>query len=244
MESEAQAQQEKKQESLKISVDMKHLNENKCSVDINGFSIPFTVNENDKNKLEETFDPKQAADKIYNKVRNDNSNSTDDDLNVELLDTPSFEFNSDVIAISNLSLDDMNEAVISRCDQEELKLTTAEFMCRAEMILPELKMGIYSSVDRDVIEWAKKEAFAIFKILVLEGRKYKGLNFPINVHLDFRFLNKVTNRMIIRINDYCIDNNLDPRDRAVRPQIENAVQDDFIRDLLALLAMGGKKKRI
>lgn len=151
-------------------------------------------------------------------------------------------FDSNLILISNLYLSDIDEAVISRCDTYQLNLTIPEFFCRVEQILDELKVGEYSSTNPDVIKWAKQEAFAWLKIVVLGSSEFKNVHVPVNVHLDFRFVgNKVTNKFLSRALRFCRENQLDINVPENRPAIETGLRDGFMRDLIKLLQ--GEEKR-
>ena len=151
-------------------------------------------------------------------------------------------FDSNLILISNLYISDIDEAVISRCDTYQLNLTVPEFFCRAEQILDELKVGEYSSTDPNVIRWAKREAFAWLKVVVLGSSEFKNVYVPVNVHLDFRFVgNKVTNKFLSRAIRFCRDNNIDLNNPENWPVIENGLRDGFMRDLIKLLQ--GEEKR-
>lgn len=163
-------------------------------------------------------------------------------LNNQELDTvdqipDTWIFDSNLILISNLYISEIDEAVISRCDTYQLNLTIPEFFCRAEQILDELKVGEYSSTDSKVINWAKREAFAMLKIAVLGSKSFKNVYIPVNIHLDFRFVgNKVTNKFLSRALRYCRDNNVQLDDPRNWPEIEMKIRDGFMRDLIKLLA--------
>ena len=163
-------------------------------------------------------------------------------LNNQELDTvdqipDTWIFDSNLILISNLYISEIDEAVISRCDTYQLNLTIPEFFCRAEQILDELKVGEYSSTDSKVINWAKREAFAMLKIAVLGSKSFKNVYIPVNIHLDFRFVgNKVTNKFLSRALRYCRDNNVQLDDQRNWPEIEMKIRDGFMRDLIKLLA--------
>lgn len=147
-------------------------------------------------------------------------------------------FDSSIIFVSNLSLSQLDEAVASRCDPYEIRLTMPEFLCRAEQILPKMKIGIDSSNALKVLEWCKFESFAIFKILMLGSQKYSNWTVNIKSRLDFRLLNKITNRFLRRVNTYCETNNIDPTDESHWPEIEDAIRAKFCKDLLGVLAIG------
>ena len=154
----------------------------------------------------------------------------------------SWIFDSNLVLISNLYISDVDEAVISRCDTYQLNLTTPEFFCRAEQILDELKVGEYSSTNPEVIKWAKREAFAWLKVVVLGSSEFRNVHVPVNIHLDFRFVgNKLTNKFLSRVFRYCRENNIDINDSKNWPSIEIGIRDGFMRDLIKMLQ--GEEKR-
>lgn len=154
----------------------------------------------------------------------------------------SWIFDSNLILISNLYISDVDEAVISRCDTYQINLTIPEFFCRAEQILDALKVGEYSSTNPEVIKWAKREAFAWLKVVVLGSSEFRNVHVPVNIHLDFRFVgNKLTNKFLSRVFRYCRENNVDINDSKNWPSIEIGIRDGFMRDLIKMLQ--GEEKR-
>lgn len=166
---------------------------------------------------------------------------SNEEIDTEVNIPDSWIFDSNLIMISNLDEDDVDDAVTSRCDVYEIHLSKAEFFCRCEQILDNLKVGQYSSTDPEVIKWAKREAFAMLKIMVLGSKEFKNVVVPVNVRLDFRFVgNKATNRIIARANDFARSTGKDLKDPKNRMECELAIRDQAMRDLIRLLA--GKEK--
>ena len=149
-----------------------------------------------------------------------------------------WEFDSSIIFVTNLALSEVDQAVLSRCEKSELRLTMPEYLCRAEQILGDMKIGIESSNAQEVVEWCKYEAFALFKILLLGTTKYKNWAVNIKAHLDFRLLNVITNKFLIRVNKLWAKEGLDPSIPTNRPIIEDKVRGKFIEDLIKVLATG------
>lgn len=149
-----------------------------------------------------------------------------------------WEFDSSIIFVTNLALSEVDQAVLSRCEKSELRLTMLEYLCRAEQILGDMKIGIESSNAQEVVEWCKYEAFALFKILLLGTTKYKNWAVNIKAHLDFRLLNVITNKFLIRVNKLWAKEGIDPTVPTNRPIIEDKVRGKFIEDLIKVLATG------
>lgn len=157
---------------------------------------------------------------------------------VEYVIQNKWEFDSSIIFVTNLALSEVDQAVLSRCEKSELRLTMLEYLCRAEQILGDMKIGIESSNAAEVIEWCKYEAFALFKILLLGTTKYKNWAVNIKAHLDFRLLNVITNKFLIRVNKLWAKEGIDPTIPTNRPIIEDKVRGKFIEDLIKVLATG------
>lgn len=157
---------------------------------------------------------------------------------VEYVIQNKWEFDSSIIFVTNLALSEVDQAVLSRCEKSELRLTMLEYLCRAEQILGDMKIGIESSNAAEVIEWCKYEAFALFKILLLGTTKYKNWAVNIKAHLDFRLLNVITNKFLIRVNKLWAREGIDPTVPTNRPIIEDKVRGKFIEDLIKVLATG------
>lgn len=129
----------------------------------------------------------------------------------EMLDTeapeipPTWQFKSSLMMISNLLLDNVNEAVRSRCQCVELTLTRPEFLYRCESIIDKINVGDDSSNDPAVIEWAKKETFAIFKSIVgateMQGTGFDDIR--INIPLEFRLVATLTGDWLARYDRWC-----------------------------------------
>lgn len=211
-----------------------HLSENKSPIQFDRFGK--LVTQASFNEAEDD----QLSKKIV-KLRNDLLMSDDfDGPIVDESDIPEqFVFDSSIIFITNLSLTDLDSAVVSRMDTVEINLTPEEFVCRAEQILPYLKMGIYSSTSQEIIEWAKKESFAFFKIALLGNAKYSNWTVSVNRPLDFRLLETITGRFIARANNFCIKNDIDANDSNNWSTIEDGIAESFLRDLFSILRQKG-----
>lgn len=147
-------------------------------------------------------------------------------------------FDSSIVFVSNLSINQLDSAVRSRCDWSEIRLTMPEYLCRAEQILPKMKLGLDSSNATEVINWCKFESFAIFKKLMLGSQKYSNWALNVKASLDFRLIYKITNRFLRRVNSYCEENDIDPTDSSRWPEIEKNIRMKFIRDLISVLSIG------
>lgn len=226
----------KKEESV-ISVNTNRLREGKCSVNVNGQTFSFDVDREDAKKLAETFGapkrikesrPMFGYDKYGLKVlkesdfeMEDDFISEEDELIDELLDTGDGEdlipeewyFTSSLILISNLYCSEINEAVRSRCDCVELVLSEEEFFCKAEQILDSIKVAEDSANSFELIQWAKRESFALAKTAI---KSSKIKNFPIaiqvNIPLEFRMVASLTGKWLARVDRYCMEHGIDPED--------------------------------
>ena len=159
-----------------------------------------------------------------------------EEIDTELEIPEKWIFDSNLIMISNLDEDQVDEAVTSRCDVYEIHLTKAEFFCRCEQILDKLEVGEYSSTPQEVIQWAKREAFALLKIMVMGSKQFKNVTVPVNVRLDFRFVgNKATNRVVARANEWQRKTHKSLTEPQNRAECELAIRDEIMRDLIRLL---------
>ena len=124
----------------------------------------------------------------------------DDDLDPIPEEIPtSWYFTSSLIMVSNLSSSELNDAIKSRCDCRGISLTPEEFMVRAEMILPDFQIGKGSLTDPALIDWAKKESFAILKAC-FEDLKYKNskIKMVIGINLELRIIPTLAGLLLAR----------------------------------------------
>lgn len=156
------------------------------------------------------------------------------DLSDELVED-NFIFDSSIIFISNLRLLQLDSAVRSRMETCEIYLTPAEFIFRAEQILPTMEMGKFSSTSQTLIDWMKRESFAFFKILVLGREKYSNWDIDIQCQLDFRLLETLTGTFLTLALDYCNENKIDINNSDNYGEIEVGVKEDFIAELIRIL---------
>ena len=105
-----------------------------------------------------------------------------------------FVFNSSIIFISNLSLDQINIAVLDRCESKEVKLSLQQFLDRLGAIYAGLCKGQeYSNVSQDLRDWAKKCVYTTLGIAIeafKTGTVIFGTTVEINRKLTFRMFDE------------------------------------------------------
>jgi len=173
---------------------------------------------------------------------------SDEFLDTEAPEIPAvWQFKSSLILISNLRLNDVNEAVRSRCQCVELTLTRPEFLCRAEQIIDNIKVGDDSSNDPETVKWAKREAFAIFKT-ILGATGFQGTGFDdvqINIPLEFRLVATMTGAWLARYDRWCDIKGIKDADTVeARENAEEELMLPFIEyDLKKILAGDTRPKK-
>ena len=201
---------------------------------VNGLKFFESEEDEDKNENGLTEEEQAKLDEIEQAAKEEGLSN--EELDTEDKIPEHWQFDSNLIMISNLDEDQVDEAVTSRCDVYEIHLSKAEFFCRCEQILDKLEVGEYSSTPQEVIQWAKREAFALLKIMVMGSKQFKNVVVPVNVRLDFRFVgNKATNRVVARANEWQRKNKKDLTNAQDRAECELAIRDDITRDLIRLL---------
>jgi hypothetical protein len=130
-----------------------------------------------------------------------------DDLPTEL--PKSFYFTSSMIMISNLNRDDLNDAIQSRCDCIPIYLNRDEFMFRAEEVLNFIKVSKTTLTEPELVDWAKKESFALFKAC-MNDLKYKNskINLRIGIPLELRIIASLAGLLLARFDAWCEKNNI------------------------------------
>ena len=105
-----------------------------------------------------------------------------------------FIFDSSIVFISNLSLDQINTAVLDRCESKEIKLSLQQFLDRLGAIYGGLCKGAsYSSVPQDLRDWAKKCVYTALGIAIeafKTGTVIFGTTVEINRKLTFRMFDE------------------------------------------------------
>lgn len=172
----------------------------------------------------------------------------DELLDIECPEIPAtWQFKSSLILISNLRLNDVNEAVRSRCQCVELTLTREEFLCRAESIIDKIGVGDDSSNDPQTVAWAKRESFAVFKS-ILGATGYSGTGFDdvvINIPLEFRLVATMTGAWLARYDRWCDNKGIkNPDSIEAYEQAEDELMVPFIDyDLKKILAGDTRPKK-
>jgi hypothetical protein len=100
-----------------------------------------------------------------------------------------FLFNSSVIIISNLDLDEINAAVLDRAESIEIKLTLDQYLQRLGNIYGGLCKGSkYSNISQDLRDWAKKCVYTALGIIIEAWKKNVVLwRSPVEINRKFTF---------------------------------------------------------
>lgn len=121
----------------------------------------------------------------------------------------SFYFTSGMIMISNLNREDLNDAIQSRCDCIPIYLNHEEFMFRAEEVLKWIVVSKTTLTEPELVEWAKREAFALFKAC-MNDLKYKNskINMRIGIPLELRIIASLAGLLLARFDSWCDKNEI------------------------------------
>lgn len=150
----------------------------------------------------------------------------------------SWYFYSRLVMVSNLSQNDMNEAIRSRCDCRGIYLDKDEFMCRAESILDHLKIGRVSLTEPELIYWAKHESFAVLKACVADmNYKNSKINMKIGIPLELRIIASIAGLLLARYDRWHEANKIEGHDEETLQRFEKEQIAAYIKfDLLPVMA--------
>ena len=150
----------------------------------------------------------------------------------------SWYFHSRLVMVSNLSQNDMNEAIRSRCDCRGIYLDKDEFMCRAESILDHLKIGRVSLTEPELIYWAKHESFAVLKACVADmNYKNSKINMKIGIPLELRIIASIAGLLLARYDRWHEANKMKGHDEETLQRFEKEQIAAYIKfDLLPVMA--------
>jgi len=250
---------QKKEESRIISFDTEKLNEGIFSVLINGrecVNHPISFSEQlelqsiikDKHSYKENYKRSYRCKFIENENEDDEDEDEDEDDNEDFEDEDdreinngdaeipsSFLFNSRIIFISNLLVNQVDEAISSRCDVAQIVLTPEEFLAYLKVVLPNLCTTSKSLLPPEEVEWAKKNCYVLLcaaveasKSNVKLGDKYVIVNIP----LEFRLMPTLMEAYLRRADDY-----IEQTGEKSRENVSKAILKKFIYfDLLRILA--------
>lgn len=154
---------------------------------------------------------------------------------------PKWRFASRLIMISNLRKTDLNDAVLSRTLSYELSLTQDEFMARLAQILPHMLTDVETEESAEVVDYAKKAAYAYLLAaveLAAKGGSVGGKPVRIVGKLQFRIIAELAGKWMQRADDYAIKHNMENIDRLALDTINNAIKRNFfIYDVMPSLVI-------
>jgi len=147
-----------------------------------------------------------------------------------------FMFNSSVIFVSNLELDDINTAVLDRVEAVEVKLSLDQFLERLGKIYGNLaKIGLGSQVDPKIRKWSRECVFTVIGI-VIEAWKANvpvfGSPIEINRKLTFRMFDEFVSAWERYAMDRCervYGKELDVNDKALTDKLSKDLIPEIIR---------------
>ena len=246
-----------KKEGVEFSIDMNRLKEGRLVVSIDGieafneaiypeefkvktiiknkssrfnedyFSLGL-LNESKEDDDDEWIDDGELSedDKELAMLLNQAENDGEDDCEI-----PSkWRFTSRLIMISNLTKSDVNDAVLSRTLSYELNLTKEEFLARLSEILPNLLTDVETESSAELVEYAKKAAYAYLIAAVDiadKGGSVKGVPVVINQKLQFRIIAELAGKWMQRADSYAEEHNITRQDKLTLDTINNAIKMNF-----------------
>lgn len=157
-----------------------------------------------------------------------------------------FIFNSSVIFISNLRLQDITDAVADRCEQVEISLTLPQFMDRLTSVIPGLFNGKkYSSRPNFMREWAKSAVLVYFKGVIEAYNTHTpllGKQVYIKRKLTFRLFEEMCNEFCRKAAMYADSHGLGLDDKENQRKIQEKIHTPFLKSFLNKLEMVGGKR--
>jgi hypothetical protein len=187
-----------------------------------GLMNESTVNDDDDNWDGELSEEDQELAEQLNQLDND----YEDDVEIP----PKWRFTSRLIMISNLRKSDLNDAVLSRTLSYELSLTQEEFLARLSEILPNLLTDVETESSMEIVEYAKKVAFANLIAAVdiaNHGGAVKGKRVIIDQKLQFRIIAELAGKWMQRADDFAEKNGIRSQDRLTLDRINNDIKMNF-----------------
>lgn len=243
-------------EGVEISIDKEKLLENKLVVRVNGKEVFNEQISNEdvckfkkvetKNKLNEQNyfglgllnedtvvdddDDEFGDDEYDNKesLENEEDNLLDDEDTSYI---PSkWRFTSRLIMISNLSKKDLNDAVLSRTLSYEMTLTHDEFLARLSEILPNLLTDVETESSRELVDYAKKIAYANLIAAVdinKNNGSFGGKPVAITRKLEFRLIAELAGKWMQRADNFASKNNINGFNNKTLNTIANSIKKQF-----------------
>jgi len=147
-----------------------------------------------------------------------------------------FLFNSSVIFVSNLEMNDINSAVLDRVEAVEVKLTLDQFLERLGKIYGGLaRIGEGSQASPQVRDWAKKCVYTVIGIAIESWKANKpvfGKPIEINRKLTFRMFDEFVSaweRYAMDRAERVDGRELDVGDKAYMNKLSNDLVPEIIR---------------
>lgn len=157
---------------------------------------------------------------------NQSENDGEDDVEIPA----KWRFTSRLIMISNLTKSDLNDAVLSRTISYELSLTKEEFLARLSEILPNLLTDVETESSMELVNYAKKAAYAYLIAavdLADKGGSVKGIPVVISQKLQFRIIAELAGKWMQRADSYAEEHNITRQDKLTLDTINNAIKMNF-----------------
>lgn len=143
-----------------------------------------------------------------------------------------FLFNSSVIFISNLDMDQISPAVLDRCETKNIKLSLSQFLDRLGSIYGGLcKGGKNSSIPPEVRDWSKKCVYTALNLVIKAWERNVvlfGKPVEINRKLTFRMFDEFVNAHFRYAMALAEDHNSDLSNANFREAISQYVLKDLI----------------
>lgn len=244
------------EEGVEIEINQKALREGRLAVSINGEEVLNEAADPEDLKMFKLVETKKPVREhtdysglglMYESVDDEDDadewdNISDDDAEIaaqfaELEGAsddgeipPKWRFASRLIMISNLRKSDLNDAVLSRTLSYELSLTQEEFMARLAQILPHMLTDVETEDSVEVVEYAKKAAYAYLLAaveLASKGGSVGGKPVRIVGKLQFRIIAELAGKWMQRADDYAVKHNIENIDRLALDTINNAIKRNF-----------------
>lgn len=217
------------EEGKVIEIDLDVLNEEKClDVYINGdlFASTGRLNENEIKKLKKDLP-------FLNKKKFNEDIDFDEEDEGEILGGDKqfdgetgigteFVFTAPVLLISNLKEDEVDDAVVTRCEVYELDIKPEEFLIRSAQIIDNLEIGSFSTFDPEEIAFAKKQVMGGLKLAIDSMNKgipldpTSGRPVTIKKTLQFRVFSDLAGSYLAKMDDWIDDNDVEGLEDAQR----------------------------
>lgn len=201
-------------EGVEIEIDLDALKENRFVLYVDGKQVIYNhISLKESHDLQNQISPytqeqlreiktnRQHLDDFFEEDNNEDNNLSDNlpvDFDEDKDNKPSFPrkfmFNSSIIFISNLEADDINTAVLDRCEAVEVKLSLEQFLERLGKIYGGLaKIRDGSQISQHIRNWSKKSVYTSIGISIEAWQANKpmwGTPIEINRKLTFRMFDE------------------------------------------------------